>query len=85
MDRPVCGNIQRFRKFAMPTLLFYDVENIGHPIEQGKLLFKELLHVELYTFRNTSNPFWIPDNIWDKILEFFSKITKRERKVHHKL
>ena len=25
MDRPVCGNIQRFHDFAMPTLLLYDI------------------------------------------------------------
>ena len=25
MDRPVCGNIQRFRKFSLPTLLIYDI------------------------------------------------------------
>ena len=25
MDRPVCGNIQRFRKFNIPTLLIYDI------------------------------------------------------------
>lgn len=42
MDRPVCGNIQRFRKFNIPTLLIYDIEDDGHPIWQGKLLYKEL-------------------------------------------
>ena len=42
MDRPVCGNIQRFRKFSLPTLLIYDIEDDGHPIWQGKLLYKEL-------------------------------------------
>jgi hypothetical protein len=40
MDRPVCGNIQRFRKFEVPTLLIYDIEDDGHPIWQGKLLYK---------------------------------------------
>ncbi len=40
MDRPVCGNIQRFRKFGTPTLLIYDIEDDGHPIWQGKLLYK---------------------------------------------
>jgi hypothetical protein len=25
MDRPVCGNIQRFRGFSLPTLLIYDI------------------------------------------------------------
>ena len=40
MDRPVCGNIQRFRKFNIPTLLIYDIEDDGHPIWQGKLLYK---------------------------------------------
>jgi pimeloyl-ACP methyl ester carboxylesterase len=40
MDRPVCGNIQRFRGFSLPTLLIYDIEDDGHPIWQGKLLYK---------------------------------------------
>lgn len=40
MDRPVCGSIQRFRKFNVPTLLIYDIEDDGHPIWQGKLLYK---------------------------------------------
>jgi hypothetical protein len=40
MDRPVCGNIKRFNKFPIPTLLLYDIEDDGHPIWQGKLLFK---------------------------------------------
>jgi hypothetical protein len=25
MDRPVCGNISRFEKFRLPTLLIYDI------------------------------------------------------------
>ena len=35
MDRPVCGNIKRFNKFPIPTLLLYDIEDDGHPIWQG--------------------------------------------------
>lgn len=85
MDRPVCGNIQRFRKFAIPTLLIFDSEDIGHPVEQGKLLYKELINVELYTFRNTTHPFWVPDNIWNKILGFFSRMKQRQRKVHYQM
>ncbi len=42
MERPVCGNIQRFNKFGMPTLLIYDIEDDGHPIWQGKQLYKAL-------------------------------------------
>lgn len=64
MDRPVCGNIQRFRGFMMPTLLIYDIEDDGHPIWQGKLLFKEMKNTEFYTYRASHHPFWVPDNIW---------------------
>ena len=42
MDRSVCGNIQRFNKFKVPALLAYDIEDEGHPIEQGELLYKEM-------------------------------------------
>jgi hypothetical protein len=82
MDRPVCGNIQRFRGFSMPTLLIYDIEDDGHPIWQGKLLYKELKNTEFYTYRSSNQPYWVPDNIWNKMLGFFSKSKNTKRKNH---
>lgn len=82
MDRPVCGNIQRFRGFLMPTLLIYDIEDDGHPIWQGKLLFKELKKTEFYTYRHSQHPYWVPDHIWDKMLGFFMRMCKKDRKFH---
>lgn len=79
MDRPVCGNIQRFRKFNIPTLLIYDIEDDGHPLWQGKLLFKELTYSEFYTYRNSQDTYWVPDNIWNKMLEFFSKYSNNRK------
>jgi hypothetical protein len=35
-ERPVCGDIKRFKNFKTPTLLIYDIEDDGHPIWQGK-------------------------------------------------
>lgn len=81
MDRPVCGNIQRFRKFNLPTLLIYDIEDDGHPIWQGKLLYKELAFADLFTYRNSYDTYWVPDNIWDKMLSFFSKYSLYKRKA----
>ena len=79
MDRPVCGNIQRFRKFNIPTLLIYDIEDDGHPIWQGKLLYKELTFSEFFTYRNSQDTYWVPDNIWDKMLDFFSKYSSNRK------
>jgi hypothetical protein len=79
MDRPVCGNIQRFRKFNIPTLLIYDIEDDGHPIWQGKLLYKELTYSELYTYRNSQDTYWVPDNIWTKMLEFFARYSNNRK------
>ena len=71
MNGPVCGNIHRFSKFALPTLLIYDVEDHGHPISQGVQLFKELKNTELHTYNGSKHPYWVPDHIWDKMLNFF--------------
>lgn len=79
MDRPVCGNIQRFRKFNIPTLLIYDIEDDGHPIWQGKLLYKELTYSDFFSYRNSQNTYWVPDNIWDKMLNFFSKYSSNRK------
>ena len=79
MDRPVCGNIQRFRKFNTPTLLIYDIEDDGHPIWQGKLLYKELAYSEFFTYRSSQDPYWVPDNIWEKMLNFFSKYANNRK------
>jgi hypothetical protein len=79
MDRPVCGNIQRFRKFATPTLLIYDIEDDGHPIWQGKLLYKELAYSEFYTYRGSHDPFWVPDNIWEKMMSFFGRYSNNRK------
>jgi hypothetical protein len=62
-------------------LLIYDIEDDGHPIWQGKLLFKELKNTELYTYRSSQNAYWVPDNIWERMLAFFAK-QKFERKAH---
>lgn len=52
----------------MPTLLIYDIEDDGHPIWQGKQLFKNLKKSEIYTFRSSVAPFYVPDNIWNLML-----------------
>ena len=66
----------------MPTLLIYDIEDDGHPIWQGKPLFKELKNTEFYTYRHSQHPYWVPDHIWDKMLGFFMRMYKKERKFH---
>lgn len=81
MDRPVCGNIKRFNKFPLPTLLVYDIQDDGHPIWQGKLLFKELLVSEFYTYRASQNVYYVPDNLWNFILRLFNKY-KQGKKVN---
>ena len=70
MDRPVCGEISRFKNFKTPTLLVYDIEDDGHPINQGKLLHKNLSYSVFHTYRSSKTPFWIADNLWDVILDF---------------
>ena len=77
MDRPVCGNIKRFEKFALPTLLVYDIEDDGHPIWQGKLLFQYLSTSELRTYRDSKDPYYVPDNIWNLILSFLQRYSKK--------
>jgi hypothetical protein len=72
-ERPVCGNIQRFRGFEVPTLLIYDIEDDGHPFWQGKLLYKELKNAEMYTFRSSKTPYWVSDHLWDHILQFINR------------
>ena len=57
MVKPVCGNIPRFHDFAIPTLLVYDVEDDGHPIAQGKQLYKHLRTSELHTFKSSKQPY----------------------------
>lgn len=79
MDRPVCGNIKRFSRFNIPTLLVYDIEDDGHPIWQGKQLYKELAKTEFHTYRNSQEPFFVPDNIWNIMLKFLSKYSIKRR------
>lgn len=78
-ERPVCGNIQRFRQFEVPTLLIYDVEDDGHPIWQGKLLYKELKNSEFYTFRSSKTPYWVSDHLWDHVLQFIGRWVRGKR------
>lgn len=85
MDRSVCGNISRFSKFTLPALLIYDIEDECHPIEQGELLYKELLNTEFYTYKNSEQPYWVPDHIWDTMIKFFSRHNRQtEKKIHIK-
>ena len=45
-------------------------------------MYKELKNTELYTYRNSAHEFWVPDNIWEKMLDFFAKQQSKERKFH---
>lgn len=65
----------------MPTLLIYDIEDDGHPIWQGKLLFKQLKNSKFLTYRNSQDPYWVPDNIWNKMLEFFASNSSKYTRV----
>lgn len=96
MDRPVCGEIGRFKNFKTPTLLIYDIEDDGHPINQGKLLHKNLSYSVFHTYRSSKTPFWIADNLWDVVLDFlveyeFAKTSSNrsqslnKRHVEHKI
>ena len=44
MDRPICGNVQRFMGFSLPTLLIYDIDDDVRPLWQGNLLYKWLTY-----------------------------------------
>lgn len=79
MERPVCGNIKRFNRFNIPTLLVYDIEDDGHPIWQGKQLYRELSKAEFHTFRTSQHPYWVPDNIWNVMLRFLNKFSMKRR------
>ena len=79
MDRPVCGNTKRFNNFRIPTLLIYDVEDNGHPIWQGKQLYKEMAKTEFYSFRTSQEPYWVHENIWNIMLRFLDKYSRRQR------
>lgn len=83
-DRPVCGDIKRFKGFPIPSLLIYDIEDDGHPVSQGKQLHKNLKYSDLILYKTSKEPFWISDHLWDTVLDFLEKIENSAQNIRAK-
>lgn len=42
-------------------------------------MYKELSYSELYTYRSSQDPYWVPDNIWERMLDFFGKYASNRK------
>ncbi len=87
------GDIKRFQKFYSPVLLIYDIEDKGHPIEQGKLMARTAPNSMIHTFRGSQEEYWVCDNLWDKMLFFFkygqgrkpqNRASRRDLSMNHR-
>ena len=67
-ERPVCGDLKRLKNFKIPTLLIYDEEDDGHPINQGKQMTKLLIKYRFIAYKNSKSQYFVSDYLLFEIL-----------------